>query len=101
MKTDPQDSARLDWLETHTLADIANGRASNRFETPAQPTDGYEKPAVREAIDLAMREGAKPKPKAQRYTGKLRNGREGCEHELDPHCWSGVRCLHCPGWFCY
>lgn len=24
-----------------------------------------------------------------------------CEHELDPNCWSGIRCLHCSGWFCY
>jgi hypothetical protein len=24
-----------------------------------------------------------------------------CEHELDPDCYSGIRCLHCKGWFCY
>lgn len=24
-----------------------------------------------------------------------------CEHELDPNCWSGIKCLKCKGWFCY
>lgn len=24
-----------------------------------------------------------------------------CEHLLDPHNWSGMKCLHCGGWFCY
>ncbi len=23
-----------------------------------------------------------------------------CKHELDPNCWSGIRCLKCRGWFC-
>lgn len=24
-----------------------------------------------------------------------------CQHELDPNCWDGIKCLHCSGWFCY
>lgn len=24
-----------------------------------------------------------------------------CDHKLDPNCYSGIRCLKCPGWFCY
>lgn len=24
-----------------------------------------------------------------------------CNHELDPNCWSGIKCLYCHGWFCY
>lgn len=23
-----------------------------------------------------------------------------CEHELDPTCWSGIKCKKCAGWFC-
>ncbi|MEW5569658.1 hypothetical protein [Rossellomorea marisflavi] len=31
---------------------------------------------------------------------ELWNADEDCEHELNPNCWSGVRCLHCGGWYC-
>ena len=24
-----------------------------------------------------------------------------CEHELDPDCLDGIRCLKCDGWFCF
>jgi len=23
-----------------------------------------------------------------------------CKHELDPTCWSGIKCKKCAGWFC-
>ena len=24
-----------------------------------------------------------------------------CDHEEDPKCWSGIRCIKCGGWDCY
>jgi len=24
-----------------------------------------------------------------------------CEHEEDERCYSGIKCKHCPAWFCY
>jgi hypothetical protein len=24
-----------------------------------------------------------------------------CKHERDENCWSGIRCKHCGGWFCF
>lgn len=24
-----------------------------------------------------------------------------CEHELDPDCLDGIRCLKCDDWFCF
>lgn len=30
----------------------------------------------------------------------LWNADPDCKHELDPNCWSGIRCLKCRGWYC-
>lgn len=30
----------------------------------------------------------------------LHNADPKCEHELDPTCWSGIKCKKCAGWFC-
>lgn len=32
---------------------------------------------------------------------KLYDADPDCEHELDPNSMSGIKCLHCGGWFCY
>ena len=34
------------------------------------------------------------------YKTDLWDADPNCEHELDPKCYSGVRCLKCSGWYC-
>ena len=34
------------------------------------------------------------------YKTDLWDADPNCDHELDPNCYSGVRCLKCSGWYC-
>ncbi len=44
---------------------------------------------------ITLRNGSKVKA---RHT--LWHADPDCAHKLDPNCWSGIRCLKCPGWYC-
>jgi hypothetical protein len=36
----------------------------------------------------------------EHYLGFLYDSDPNCNHELDPSCYSGIKCLKCNGWYC-
>lgn len=59
--------------------------------------------SVRPRVGTSFYMNPKPAKRKRKkyYTGKLYHADPNCKHELDPYCYSGIRCLKCNGWFCY
>lgn len=73
-----------------------------------------EKEARQHLVDLGITDSQEQqdalydyKPQTIEFTDKeditwiLWQADPDCKHELDPKSWSGIKCLHCSGWFCY
>lgn len=58
-----------------------------------------EEPAVEQSVqDLIEKD--RDEALNKELIGMLYNADPNCKHVLDPNCFSGVRCLKCPGWYC-
>lgn len=39
-------------------------------------------------------------PMSKSQCDKLWDADPNCVHVHDPHCWSGIKCCKCSGWYC-
>jgi hypothetical protein len=39
-------------------------------------------------------------PMSESQCNKLWDADPNCVHVHDPHCWSGIKCCKCGGWYC-
>ncbi len=87
-----------DNIDTYAIQCYFNGERKLTHEITVEDAKHFHKAAGH--LQNYLYENYLKLPKKV-YTGELYNADPNCEHELDENCMSGIKCKHCPGWFCY